>query len=84
MKRFGLFCLMLVCLLVSVPLQASASVIDQESVRTEKVKLKLTYANVKIAENQYFIRSETDDSAKVEVFDSETGELVQHQSLNCG
>lgn len=76
MKKIGLIFLMVICLLVAVPFQGSATSLSEDSVRTEKIKLKLTYISIPILDNQYFIRSETFNSVKVEVFDSNSDELV--------
>jgi len=67
---------MVICLLVAVPIQGSATSLGEDSVRLEKIKLKLTFVSIPIADNQYFIRSESFNAVKVEVFDSNSGELV--------
>lgn len=71
-KRRVLSALLVFCFVLSIPFQASA----EEVVSAQKVKLKLTYVDIPFYENVNLVRSETVDSAKVEVFDRKTGELL--------
>jgi hypothetical protein len=71
-KRTVLTALTVLCFVLSIPFQASA----EEVVSTQKVKLKLTYVDIPFSESVSLVRSETIDSAKVEVIDTKTGILL--------
>ncbi|GEM_PF-4079291 len=69
MKKIYCLCIAIIIIVFSAPMHLTASELDYETVDTEKIKLKLTYVTVRISDERFYIRSETENSAKVDIID---------------